>query len=101
MIYQKIDIEGYWKVIVVYDAYLGYYNVGFTHTNYKKRLSIVGISPTITCEEFENTLIHELRHLVDDICVYYGVKLNSEKAAYLSGYLIKRMYRFYREYINC
>ena len=36
MIYQKIDIEGYWKVIVVYDAYLGYYDVGFTHTNYKK-----------------------------------------------------------------
>ena len=30
MIRQDIDIEGYWKVIVVYDVELGDKNTGFT-----------------------------------------------------------------------
>lgn len=101
MIYQKIDIEGYWKVIIAYNVNLGYYDVGFTHTDYKKKLSIVGISLTTSCEQFINTLIHELRHVVDGICNYYDTKLDSEDAAYLTGYLITKMYKFYRKYINC
>ena len=101
MIIQNIDVEGYWKIKIIYNAYLGYYNTGFTHTDYKKKMSIVGISPSTNCEEFMNTIIHEVRHVVDDICKYYDVKLDSEDAAYLTGYLIQRIYRFYKKNINC
>ena len=38
MIRQDIDINGYWKVIVVYNAYLGKKNTGFTPREYKQTL---------------------------------------------------------------
>mgnify|MGYP003303911015 CR=1 FL=1 len=34
MIRQDIDIDGYWKVIMVYDVELGQDNSGFTHTDF-------------------------------------------------------------------
>lgn len=101
MIIQDIDVNDYWKVKIIYNAYLGYYNTGFTHTDYKKKMSIVGISLSTNCEEFMNTLIHELRHLVNDICKYYDVNLESEDASYLTGFLIKKIYRFYKRHIDC
>ena len=101
MIIQNIDVEGYWKIKIIYNAYLGYYNTGFTQSNYKKKVSIVGISLSTSCEQFINTMIHELRHVVDDICKYYNIDLDSEDAAYLTGYLIQKMYRFYKKNINC
>jgi len=101
MIIQNIDVEGYWKIKIIYNAYLGYYNTGFTQSDYKKKMSIVGISLSTSCEQFMNTTIHELRHVVDDICKYYDVDLDSEDAAYLTGYLIQKMYKFYKKHINC
>ena len=44
MIRQDIDIDGYWKIIVVYEAKLGSKDVGFTRTDFNKKISIVGIS---------------------------------------------------------
>ena len=42
MIRQNIDIEGYWRVIVVYCAELGQLNSGFTHTDFdKKRIFLI------------------------------------------------------------
>ena len=101
MIKQNIDINGYWKVKIIYNAYLGYYNTGFTHTDYKNKVSVVGISLSTSCEEFMDTLIHEIRHLVNDICKYYDVDLESEDASYLTGFIIKRVYSFYKKYIDC
>lgn len=43
MIRQDIDLNGYWHIIVMYNIYLGQINAGFTHTNFKKKLSIVAI----------------------------------------------------------
>lgn len=37
MIRQDIDVEGYWKIIVVYNAYLGHKDTGFTHTDFSKK----------------------------------------------------------------
>lgn len=101
MIIQKIDVEGYWEITIIYNAYLGYYNTGFTQSDYKKKISIVGISLSTSCNQFMNTAIHELRHVVNDICKYYDVDLDSEDAAYLTGYLIQKMYKFYKKNINC
>lgn len=63
VIKQTIDINGYWTIIVLYNAYLGKYDTGFTHTNFNKKLSIVGIGITKTKEEFINTIAHEAKHI--------------------------------------
>lgn len=100
MIRQDIDVEGYWDIIVIYNAYLGQTDTGFTYTDFNKRKSIVGISPTSSQEEFLNTIVHEAKHVQSHICKYYNVKEDSEKAAYLIGYIIQRMHRVFRNMIS-
>ena len=99
MIRQDIDVEGYWKIIVVYGAYLGKQNTGFTYTNLDKRTSIVGISSTSSYEQFMNTIVHEAKHVQSHICEYYNVPEDSEEAAYLIGYIVQKMYRVFKDII--
>ena len=85
---------------VVYDAFLGRLDTGFTYTDYDKRRSIVGISPTTSQEQFLNTIVHEAKHVQSHICNYYKVDENSEKAAYLIGYIVQQMHRVFRNMIS-
>lgn len=98
MIRQDIDVNGYWKVIVAYNVWLGKRDTGFTHTDFNKKRSIVGISLTTSKEQFFNTLVHEIKHVQSHICMYYNVKENSEAAAYLTGYLAQHMYRCFKDF---
>ena len=100
MIRQDIDVEGYWKIIVVYDAQLGSKDVGFTYTDNAKKTSIVGIAATSSQEEFLNTLVHEAKHVQSHICAYYNVPEDGEQAAYLIGYIVQRMHRVFRDMIS-
>lgn len=100
MIRQDIDIEGYWKVIVVYNAFLGNKDTGFTYTDPAKRLSIVGISPTSSQEELLNTIVHEAKHVQSHICEYYNVPEDGEQAAYLIGYIVQKMHRVFKNMIS-
>ena len=100
MIRQDIDVEGYWKIIVIYDAYLGQKDTGFTYTDFNKRKSIVGISPTSNQEQFLITIVHESKHIQSHICKYYKVKEDTEQAAYLIGYIIQKMHRVFRYMIS-
>lgn len=101
MIRQDIDVEGYWKVIVIYNAPLGNRkDVGFTHTDSRKRTSIIGIAATSSQEQFLNTLVHEAKHVQSHICAYYNVPENGEQAAYLIGYLIQKMHRVFTNLIE-
>lgn len=99
MIRQDIDIDGYWTIIILYNVYLGKENTGFTHTDFNKRRSIVGISISTNKEQFINTIVHEAKHIQSHICKYYNVKEDSEDAAYLIGYIIEKMYSVFREII--
>ena len=100
MIRQDIDVNGYWNITVVYNAYLGQKDTGFTYTDYNKRRSIVGISPTSNQEQFLNTIVHEAKHVQSHICKYYNVKEDSEDAAYLIGYIIQQMHKVFRNMIS-
>ena len=100
MIRQDIDVEGYWKIIVIYDAPLGNKDVGFTYTNPRKKTSIVGIATTSSQEELLNTIVHEAKHVQSHICDYYNVPESGEKAAYLIGYIVQRMHRVFRNMIS-
>ena len=100
MIRQDIDVEGYWTIIVIYNALLGSKDVGFTYTNPKKRLSIVGIAPTSSQEEFFNTIVHEAKHVQSHICNYYNISEDGEQAAYLIGYIVQRMHKIFKYMIS-
>lgn len=100
MIRQDIDVAGYWKVIMVYDAPLGNKDVGFTHTDFRKKTSIVGIAATSSQEQLLNTLVHEAKHVQSHICDYYNVPEDGEQAAYLIGYLVQKMHRVFRNFIR-
>lgn len=100
MIRQDIDILGYWKIIVVYDAYLGKKDTGFTYTDFDKHKTIVGISKATSQEQFLNTIVHEAKHVQSHICRFYNIKEDSEEAAYLIGYIVQRMHRVFRDMIS-
>lgn len=97
MIKQKISINGYWNVIVLYNAPLGYEDVGFTHTDFEKKRSIIGISKAKSKGELINTIVHEAKHLQSHICRYYNVSEDSEEAAYLIGYIVQKMYSYFNK----
>lgn len=96
---QIIDINSYWTVIVYYNIFFGQGKLGFTKTDYDKRLSIVGIRGNLSKEEFLNTLVHEAKHVQSHICRYYNVEEDSEDAAYLIGYLVMKMYSIAKHYL--
>ena len=96
MIRQDIDVDGYWNIIVCYDVFLGEQNAGFTHTDYGKRLSIVGIGKATSKEQFMNTIVHEAKHVQSHICKYYDVSEDSEEAAYLIGFIVMRMFQIFK-----
>lgn len=99
MIRQDFDIDGYWDVIVVYNVELGQKNTGFTHTDFKKKRSIIGISKATSKEQFLNTVVHEAKHLQSHICKYYKVDEDSEDAAYLIGYIVQSMFEYIKLFI--
>lgn len=60
-------------------------NTGFTFNNPLERIALVVVGPTTSGKEFQNTLVHELRHLADAIALSLGVELHTETPAYISG----------------
>ena len=73
-------------------------NSGFTHT--QGRTSIIGVGWTDSPEQFYNTLIHEINHLQDDICSYYGLPLSGEIPSTISGDIAMAMYSSFKKYLN-
>lgn len=61
-------------------------NTGLTYSNGEFRESVVVVSTTTSAAEFQNTLQHEIRHLVDDI-VSLNHYYDKEDIAYLTGEL--------------
>ena len=94
MIRQDLDIAGYWNVTVFYNVKTPELNQGFTHTDTRRRKSIVVIGIADSQEQFYNTVVHEAKHLQSSICRYYDVDESSEDAAYLIGYIVMMMIRF-------
>lgn len=60
-------------------------NRGFTFANPYDRVALVMIGPTTSGKQFQNTLVHELRHLVNGIALSLGVQLDSETPSYVAG----------------
>lgn len=75
-------------------------NTGFTFSNTDYQMSIVCIGKATSAEEFVSTAIHEAKHVQSHICSYYQIDEDGEKAAYLIGYLVQRMYRYFAKLVK-
>ena len=118
---QHLSIEGYWNVTVVYDVWpsdlsevarlmsrvgesqkmiddatvnISGWNAGYTLTAFGWQESIVFIGRATSLREFLNTVIHEIDHVQAHVAEYYDVRLGSEQAAYLQGYIGGRLLEF-------
>ena len=70
---------------------LSNYNTGMAITNDDLKMSTIFISKASTPSEWWNTAIHELKHVADASISYYDVEWDSEDAAYLTGYMTKKL----------
>lgn len=75
-------------------------NTGFTFSNEDYKMSIVCIGEATSVGQFVNTAIHEAKHVQSHICSYYNIEEKSEKAAYLIGHLVHRMYTMLEKIIR-
>lgn len=67
-------------------------NHGYTYTNYKDHLSLLFISRASSAEQMFDSIVHELKHLVEHISSYYGVDPKEELSAYLQGEVGRLMF---------
>ena len=81
---------------------LNYYNKAFTCTNSKLKLSFVCINKTTNEAQFMNSLSHEIKHVVEDICATYDISLKGEESAYMIGEITMIMFHIFKDIIcNC
>lgn len=118
---QYLSIDGTWNVLLCYDVQteddlrevlgymlslgasdeqvrsaaetLGWWNGGITFSSFDDRMSVVAIGRAVTDTEFYNTIDHEIDHIQDHVANYYGVRLGTEEAAYLQGYIGGRVWK--------
>ncbi len=60
-------------------------NSGFTYPDRGLHYIVVVIGPTTSGAEFKDTLVHEIHHVAVVIAKDFGIDLDSEIPAYLSG----------------
>ena len=75
-------------------------NSGFTFTNPEYKMSIVCVGQATDISQFVNTAIHEAKHVQSHVCSYYNIKEDSERSAYLIGYLVQRMYKMFAKIVR-
>ena len=128
MIRQHFHIEDKWEVIVYYDVdytlfdkiCLELLNIGtsektiyklhkemstnrakgVTVSNGKKHISMVLFNTHDTIEDYLNTIVHEAEHIKQAMLKAYNVNDIGEPPAYTIGYIVMRMYRVFRKFLQ-
>ena len=67
-------------------------DTGMTLTIPSDLMSVLLIGEATSDEEWFDTLIHELKHVVDHISEFYRVEPSSEPAAYLQGEIGRQLF---------
>lgn len=65
---------------------------GMTLSSFTERMSVLFISNQSSDDEWFNSLIHEVKHLVEHISEYYNVDPKGEPAAYLQGEIGRQLF---------
>lgn len=119
---EYIDVDGYWGIVVCYDlqpldeyemrsqmmafgmrgqnieeaidVVLYHDNSGMCVSSFPLRMSLVFVGNATSEEQWWDTLSHEvLDHAKVAICDYYDVSFHGEDAAWLTGYLMRKVVR--------
>ena len=127
MIRQQINIEGYWKVIVYYDADSDFLpsvskdlrRIGFSQDGVEDIIRQLeeGDVKGVTCSngafhtsivifnrhddryDYLNSLVHEAEHVKQAMLKTYMIEDEGEPPAYTIGYLVQRMWEVFKELI--
>lgn len=75
-------------------------NTGMTISRFDIRMSAMFISNATSEKEWYNTAFHECKHVADAILDYYGVRYDSEEAAYLTGFMAEQIIDLFGEPCN-
>lgn len=67
-------------------------NAGYTFTNYDERLSVMLMGRATSAEQMFDSIVHELKHLVEHVSDYYGLDPKEELSAYLQGEVGRKMF---------
>lgn len=67
-------------------------NSGYTFTNFNDHLSLMFVSKATSPEQLFDSIIHEVKHLVEHISSYYGLDPKEELSAYLQGEVGRNMF---------
>ena len=81
------DEEGAYKAV---NVLFGQENAGLCVTNMALRMSLIFIGDADSAEQWWDTLSHELYHTQQAIIEYYGVRPDTEDAAWTMGYLMRK-----------
>lgn len=71
-------------------------NKGFTYPNSGLRMSVMCIGKATDLAQWWDTVAHEIDHLQHSIMRYYDVREGSEEAAYLQGYIMRKIIKVLR-----
>lgn len=127
MIKQTFFIEGYWKVIVLYNIdYNLFYNIDIllaeagatsdlideiyynmsrnkakavTYSNLSEHISVVLFNHHKSPKDYLNSIVHEAEHIKQAMLKVYRVEDKGEPPAYTIGYIVMRMYEVFKYFI--
>lgn len=60
-------------------------NRGFTYVNPELKRALVVTGPTSSGKQFQNSFVHEIRHLINSIALSIGYDLDAESPSYMAG----------------
>ncbi len=76
-------------------------DTGFTYSNKRNHESVMVVGLASSAKEEMNSIVHEIRHLVDDIASSYNLVPCGEDVAYLSGDIAMKMYENTKNLFCC
>lgn len=71
-------------------------NKGFTYSNTNKHISFVCITDSTSNREFINSITHEAKHIMENICEAYNIPLKGEQSAYIIGEIVMNMFDVFK-----
>lgn len=67
-------------------------NTGMTYSVFHDTMSVTFVSGATSPDEWFDSLLHELKHIVEHISEFYQVDPKSEPAAYLQGEIGRQLF---------
>ena len=127
MIKQVFDIDGYWEVIVYWNMDYNFFGdvefelmkTGFskeaiedvydtlrngnakavTCSKMGERRSVVIFNTHKSKADYISSIVHESEHVKQSILASYNIEDMGEAPAYTIGYIVKKMYETFRQFI--